>query len=185
MRPCPAPLILAVQINDGPGRAEDDLLEATLHHRRLPGQGDFDLVGYLGALREAGVVAPVGVEVFSDELHAARSRCRRPAGRRRHPTAPGPVDGATADDPVVPVTGGGPADDRGPVSSWWGPGSAASPTSARLRAAGFEVVAVVGRRAARTAERARLFEVPRACTLPGRGLGRHRGGGRDHRHVRP
>jgi predicted dehydrogenase len=33
-----------------------------------------------------------------------------------------------------------------------------------LRAAGFDVVAVVGRHPDRTAERARLFEVPRACT---------------------
>jgi predicted dehydrogenase len=33
-----------------------------------------------------------------------------------------------------------------------------------LRAAGFEVVAVVGRDGAKTRERARLFEVPKACT---------------------
>ncbi|HVC69463.1 MAG TPA: Gfo/Idh/MocA family oxidoreductase [Acidimicrobiales bacterium] len=33
-----------------------------------------------------------------------------------------------------------------------------------LRAAGFDVVAVVGRDAAKTAERARMFEVPTACT---------------------
>ncbi|HEY7947330.1 MAG TPA: Gfo/Idh/MocA family oxidoreductase, partial [Acidimicrobiales bacterium] len=33
-----------------------------------------------------------------------------------------------------------------------------------LRAAGFDVVALVGRDAAKTAARARLFEVPRACT---------------------
>jgi len=66
----PAEKVLAIQIDDGPGVPEDDLVEATLHRRLLPGAGEFDLVGYLGALRTTGVRAPVGVEVFSDELHA-------------------------------------------------------------------------------------------------------------------
>ncbi|HTZ10551.1 MAG TPA: sugar phosphate isomerase/epimerase [Acidimicrobiales bacterium] len=62
--------VLAVQVDDGPGRAEPDLVEATLHRRLVPGEGDFDVVGYLGALDAAHVDAPIGVEVFSDELHA-------------------------------------------------------------------------------------------------------------------
>ncbi len=40
-----------------------------------------------------------------------------------------------------------------------------------LRAAGFDVVAVVGRDAARTAQRARLFDVPRACGSLSEALG--------------
>ncbi len=70
LRAVPGALVLAVQIDDGPAVAEDDLVEATLHHRRLPGEGEFDLVGYLGAVRDAGCRAPMGVEVFSDDLHA-------------------------------------------------------------------------------------------------------------------
>lgn len=66
----PGDRVLAVQVDDGPSEAEDDLVEATLHHRRLPGEGAFDLVGYLGALRSIGAIAPIGVEVFSDDLHA-------------------------------------------------------------------------------------------------------------------
>jgi len=66
----PGERVLAIQVDDGPARAEDDLVEATLHHRLVPGAGAFDLVGYLGALRSIGAVAPVGVEVFSDDLHA-------------------------------------------------------------------------------------------------------------------
>ncbi len=66
----PGARVLAIQIDDGPAVAEDDLVDATLHHRRLPGQGDFDLVGYLRALKETGTRAPIGVEVFSDEIHA-------------------------------------------------------------------------------------------------------------------
>lgn len=70
LRALPAQRVLAVQVDDGPAAAETDLVHATLHRRLLPGHGDFDLVGYLGALDEAGVRVPIGVEVFSDELHA-------------------------------------------------------------------------------------------------------------------
>ncbi|HLI73195.1 MAG TPA: sugar phosphate isomerase/epimerase family protein [Acidimicrobiales bacterium] len=66
----PGAAVLSIQLDDGPAAAEDDLLHATLHERRLPGEGDFDLAGYLGALVKIGAVAPVGVEVFSDALHA-------------------------------------------------------------------------------------------------------------------
>jgi sugar phosphate isomerase/epimerase len=66
----PAERVLAVQIDDGPAEAEDNLVDATLHHRLLPGDGDFDLPGYIGTLRRIGVTAPMGVEIFSDELHA-------------------------------------------------------------------------------------------------------------------
>lgn len=62
--------VLAVQVNDGPREPEENLIEATLHDRWLPGRGGFDLVGYLGAIRAIGAPAPIGVEVFSDELHA-------------------------------------------------------------------------------------------------------------------
>ena len=36
----------------------------------LPGAGEFDIGGYLEALQHIGARAPVGVEVFSDTLHA-------------------------------------------------------------------------------------------------------------------
>jgi sugar phosphate isomerase/epimerase len=62
--------VLAIQLDDGPRLAEDNLVDATLHRRMLPGEGEFDLTGYLGALRAIEVLAPVGVEVFSDALHA-------------------------------------------------------------------------------------------------------------------
>jgi len=65
----PSERVLAVQLDDGPAEAEENLVDATLHHRLLPGEGDFDLPGYVGALRAIGVAAPLGVEVFSDELH--------------------------------------------------------------------------------------------------------------------
>ena len=36
--------------------------------RLFPGQGDFDLVGFLTTLDEIGCTAPLGVEVFSPEI---------------------------------------------------------------------------------------------------------------------
>ena len=85
LRAVPGERVLAVQLDDGPIEAEDDLVEATLHRRLLPGAGDFDLTGYLRALREVGAVAPVGVEVFSDDLHTLgpRQAARRAAEATR------------------------------------------------------------------------------------------------------
>jgi len=65
----PGDRILGIQLDDGPAAAEENLLEATLHHRRLPGEGEFDLVGLLRTLAATGTTAPLGVEVFSDALH--------------------------------------------------------------------------------------------------------------------
>jgi sugar phosphate isomerase/epimerase len=66
----PGNRIIGVQIDDGPAVAEGDLVHATLHERRLPGDGEFDLAGLVHILRHIGAVAPIGVEVLSDILHA-------------------------------------------------------------------------------------------------------------------
>jgi sugar phosphate isomerase/epimerase len=65
----PGDRILGVQLDDGPLEAEVDMIDATLHHRLLPGAGGFDLTGIVGALADSGTTAPTGVEVFSDDLH--------------------------------------------------------------------------------------------------------------------
>jgi sugar phosphate isomerase/epimerase len=70
LRLVPGERVMAIQIDDAPAAAEDNLVDATLHHRLLPGDGELDLVGYLGAVRETGTRAPLGVEIFSDDLHA-------------------------------------------------------------------------------------------------------------------
>jgi sugar phosphate isomerase/epimerase len=71
LRALPGERVLAIQLDDAPQRAEDNLIDATLHDRMVPGEGELDLAGYLGALRDIGVRCPVGVEVFSDALHAS------------------------------------------------------------------------------------------------------------------
>ena len=66
----PGDLILAIQLDDGPAEAEANLVEATLHARVLPGEGQFDLIGLIQTLAATGTTAPLGIEVFSDELQA-------------------------------------------------------------------------------------------------------------------
>lgn len=66
----PGGRVLAVQVDDGPAEAEENLIEATLHDRLVPGEGAFDLLGYLSSLLAIEASAPIGVEVFSDDLHA-------------------------------------------------------------------------------------------------------------------
>jgi sugar phosphate isomerase/epimerase len=69
----PGELVLGIQLDDGPADAEENLVEATLHERLLPGEGEFDLVAIVEALRATGTEAPIGVEVFSDPLQALTS----------------------------------------------------------------------------------------------------------------
>ncbi|HEY1989014.1 MAG TPA: sugar phosphate isomerase/epimerase [Acidimicrobiales bacterium] len=69
LRKVPGDLIFGIQLDDGPLAAEPNLVEATLHARALPGDGEFDLPAIVGALKETGTMAPIGVEVFSDSLH--------------------------------------------------------------------------------------------------------------------
>ena len=70
LRSIPGASILAVQLCDAPAAPEPDPLHATLHTRLLPGQGELALPALLTDLRATGTDAPLGVEVFSDALHA-------------------------------------------------------------------------------------------------------------------
>lgn len=69
LRSIPAQAVVAVQLDDA-GPREGDWLEDTMRRRRLPGQGVFDLVGFLRLLDGMGVEAPLGVEVLSDAMSA-------------------------------------------------------------------------------------------------------------------
>ena len=66
----PGDRVLGIQLDDGPIAPEPDLVAASLHDRLLPGAGGLDVSGLVRTLRKIGAVAPIGVEVFSDELHA-------------------------------------------------------------------------------------------------------------------
>jgi sugar phosphate isomerase/epimerase len=59
-----------VELSDGQRQNMDDLVDETVNHRRLPGEGEFDIPGYVEACRQAGYAGPWGVEVLSAELRS-------------------------------------------------------------------------------------------------------------------
>ncbi len=60
--------VLAVQLDDCPAEAEPNLIDETLHRRLMPGEGDADVAGLIRLLDAGGCRAPLGVELFSEEL---------------------------------------------------------------------------------------------------------------------
>ena len=57
-----------VELSDGQREDMPDLVDETVNHRRLPGEGEFDVPAYVEACREHGYHGPWGVEVLSEEL---------------------------------------------------------------------------------------------------------------------
>ena len=57
-----------IELSDG--RREDmaDPVDETINHRRLPGEGEFDVAAYVDVCRDMGYPGPWGVEVLSEEL---------------------------------------------------------------------------------------------------------------------
>jgi sugar phosphate isomerase/epimerase len=68
LRAIPGERIIALQLSDAPKEADGDPMDETLRRRRLPGQGDGDLAELVKLLDAIGCRAPVGIEVFSEEL---------------------------------------------------------------------------------------------------------------------
>ncbi len=80
VRSIPASRLGLLQINDGALEPEvEDFIEETVHLRRAPGEGEFDLRGLVSAVVATGARPPVSVEVMSDELN--RLSPRRAAAR--------------------------------------------------------------------------------------------------------
>jgi sugar phosphate isomerase/epimerase len=59
-----------VELSDGQRRNMDDLIDETVNHRRLPGEGEFDIPAYVEVCQEIGYRRPWGVEVLSAELRS-------------------------------------------------------------------------------------------------------------------
>jgi len=64
--------IVAVEIDDAHAEFTGDLFLDTLDNRRLPGEGDLDLVGFVRAIAATGYSGPWGVEILSAG-HRART----------------------------------------------------------------------------------------------------------------
>jgi sugar phosphate isomerase/epimerase len=57
-----------VELSDGRYEDMPDLIDETVNHRRLPGEGEFPIRDYIAACREVGYDGPWGVEVLSEDL---------------------------------------------------------------------------------------------------------------------
>jgi sugar phosphate isomerase/epimerase len=57
-----------IELSDGRYEWMEDRLDEVINHRNLPGEGEFDIRGYMDACRDHGYPGPWGVEVLSEEL---------------------------------------------------------------------------------------------------------------------
>lgn len=68
----PPRFLVSVEINDGYLERPEgmDFVTETTEHRKFPGQGEFDVRGFVAALWNAGYRGPIGVEVLSKEIRS-------------------------------------------------------------------------------------------------------------------
>ncbi|MDB5702386.1 MAG: sugar phosphate isomerase/epimerase [Sphingomonadales bacterium] len=59
-----------VELDDGRSSDYGSVISAQLDERRLPGEGDFDMAGFLAAIGNAGYAGGMGVEILSNEMRA-------------------------------------------------------------------------------------------------------------------
>jgi len=80
-----------VQLDDGDADPVGELFEDTMLRRRYPGEGTFDLIGFLALLNDSGAPAPKSVEILSTEHQKLGVA---DAARRAHDTTRAVVDAA-------------------------------------------------------------------------------------------
>ena len=75
----PGERFFAMQLNDALVEPMEDVMEETLNHRRLPGEGCIDLVQTLRNLKTVGAEVIYDIEVFSDPMRSlgAAERARQ------------------------------------------------------------------------------------------------------------
>ena len=64
----PGEFLLGVELNDGTFQAPWSLHEDTINHRKLCGEGEFDIKGFIAAVERAGYRGPYGIEVLNAEM---------------------------------------------------------------------------------------------------------------------
>jgi sugar phosphate isomerase/epimerase len=68
LRRIPLELMSWVELSDGRLDDMEDRVDETVNHRALPGEGEFDVRGYVEICTDHGYPGPWGVEVLSEEL---------------------------------------------------------------------------------------------------------------------
>ncbi len=77
----PGDKIFFVQMADAPLLAMD-VMEWSRHFRCFPGQGEFDLPGFLAPILKSGYTGPLSLEIFNDGFRAAPPRANAADGLR-------------------------------------------------------------------------------------------------------
>ncbi|MCD5974324.1 3-dehydroshikimate dehydratase QuiC [Pseudomonas quasicaspiana] len=77
----PGDKIFFVQMADAPILAMD-VMEWSRHFRCFPGQGEFDLPGFLAPILKTGYTGPLSLEIFNDGFRAAPPRSNAADGLR-------------------------------------------------------------------------------------------------------
>lgn len=77
----PGDKIFFVQMADAPILTMD-VLEWSRHFRCFPGQGEFDLAGFLAPIIQSGYTGPLSLEIFNDGFRAAPTRANAADGLR-------------------------------------------------------------------------------------------------------
>jgi len=86
----PLQFLAAVELDDGPLDVVEPLLEESINRRQLCGEGEFDVVAFLGSVDRTGFRGPFGVEILSHENRArslqdaARATCHSTLQQFRH-----------------------------------------------------------------------------------------------------
>jgi sugar phosphate isomerase/epimerase len=68
LRRIPLEYLSWIELSDGQREDMADPVDETINHRRLPGEGEFDVATYVEVCRDHGYRGPWGVEVLSEEL---------------------------------------------------------------------------------------------------------------------
>jgi sugar phosphate isomerase/epimerase len=68
LRSVPARHLGWVELSDGRWENMSDPVDETINHRELPGEGEFPILEYVAAVRDAGYAGPWGIEVLSEKL---------------------------------------------------------------------------------------------------------------------
>jgi sugar phosphate isomerase/epimerase len=66
----PKRFLRGIELNDGTFTAPWDMVEDTVNHRRLCGEGEFDVKGFVKIMLDAGYDGPWGIEVLNKEMRA-------------------------------------------------------------------------------------------------------------------
>jgi 4-hydroxyphenylpyruvate dioxygenase len=69
----PGERIFYVQLADAPW-VNTDVLTHSRHYRCFPGQGEFDVSGFMRAVLDAGYTGTISLEIFNDEFRSAPAR---------------------------------------------------------------------------------------------------------------